>query len=136
MPFFNKYPLTFLLLVHPHSTSLLFQFHFLFKYFSSLKFYGPGNVIQLALLPDSLYVIWFALCHPTCVMICPARLATRLELKCNSFCISIRIATSNYSKSFLIIRNDLQLLELKSSHLKTIFTLLALRPLHDLRRKL
>ena len=60
----------------------------------------------------------------------PARLVTQLELKCNSFCISIRVATSNYSKSFSIIRNDWRLLEMNSSHLKTVFTLLALQPLH------
>ena len=97
-----------------------------------LKLYGPENVIQLVLLPDSLYVIRFALCHPTHVMIYPARLVTQFELKCDSFCIPTREATSNYLKGFSIIQNDLQLLEMDSSHSKTVFTLLTLRPLHTL----
>ena len=57
------------------------------------------------------FITQLALCHPICVMICPVRLVTRLELKCNSFYISIRVATSNYSKNFSIIRDELQSLE-------------------------
>ena len=63
-------------------------------------------------------------------MICPARLDTRLELKCNSLCTPGRVVINNHSKSSPIIRNDLRLIEMNSSHSKTAMTLLALRPLH------
>ena len=55
-------------------------------------------------------------CHPTLVMIYPACLDTRLELKCNSFCTPARVAINNHSKSFPITRNDLRLVEMNSSH--------------------
>ena len=55
-------------------------------------------------------------CHPTLVMIYPACLDTRLELKCNSFCTPARVAINNHSKSFPITRNDLRLVEINSSH--------------------
>ena len=55
-------------------------------------------------------------CHPTLVMIYPACLDTRLELKCNSFCTPARVAINNHSKSFPITRNDLRLAEMNSSH--------------------
>ena len=63
-------------------------------------------------------------------MICPDHLFTPLELKCNLYCIPTRVATSNYSKMFTIIRSNLRSLEMNSSHSKTVFTVLALRPLH------
>ena len=111
--FFQKisFKLFLPLLVHPHRTSLLFLFHFLFKYFSSCLY-----VVK---------IFWTR-------KLCPVRLAhlvTRLELKCNSFSISTRVATSNYSKSVSIFRNDFRLLEMNSAHSKTVFTLLALWPL-------
>ena len=55
-------------------------------------------------------------CHPTLVIIYPACLDTRLELKCNSFCTPARVAINNHSKSFPITRNDLRLVEMNSSH--------------------
>ena len=55
-------------------------------------------------------------CHPTLVMIYPACLDTRLELKCNSFCTPARVAINNHSKSFPITQNDLRLVEMNSSH--------------------
>ena len=68
------------------------------------------------------FIIRYAVCHPACVMIYPARLVTRLELKCNSFCTPARAAIINHSKSVSIIRSDFQLLEMNSTHSKTAFT--------------
>ena len=65
-------------------------------------------------------------------MIYPVRLDTRFELKCNLFCTPARVAINNHSKSFPIIRNDLRLIEMNSSHSKTVMTLLAHRALHTL----
>ena len=88
------------------------------------------KILRIRKLYPTRFITQLVLCA-TRIMICPARLVTRLELKCNSFCIQTRVAISNYSKSFSIIRNDLRLLEMNSSHSKTVFTLLALRPLQD-----
>ena len=128
--FFQQIPfkLFLSLLVRPHWTSLLFQFNFLFKYFPSCL--CAVKILRTRKLYPVRFITQLTLCHRTCVMICPARLATQLESKCNSFCTSIRVATSNYSKRFSIIRNDLRLPEMNSSHLKTVSTRLALRPLH------
>ena len=57
-------------------------------------------------------------------------LVTRLELKWKSLFTLARARISNYLKSFLIVRNDLQLLEMNSNQSKTVLIFLALRPLH------
>ena len=124
--FFQKISFKFFLplLVHPHRTSLLFLFHFLFKYFSSCLY--VVKIFWTRKLYPVCFITQLALCNLTCVMICLAHLVTRLELKCNSFNISTRVATSSYSKSVSIFRNDFRLLEMNSAHSKTVFTLLDL----------
>ena len=69
------------------------------------------------------FIIQQALCHPTCIMIFPAGVVTWIELKCNSFCAPARAAII---KKCLIIRYDFRLLEMNSTHSKTVLTLLAL----------
>ena len=68
------------------------------------------------------FIIQLASCHPTHFMIYAARLDTRPELKCNSLCTSDRVAINNHSKGFPIIWNNLQLIEMNSSHSKVAIT--------------
>ena len=72
-------------------------------------------------LPSSLY-------HPTRIMVFLTPHVTWLELKCNSFYTPAREAISNYSKIYSIIQNNLRLLNINSSHLKIVLTVLAHQP--------
>ena len=130
MSFFKKYPLSFSFLYWFILTGHLSSFSFIFcsnifpcvcvqlKFLRTRKLYSARFITQLGLY------------HPTCVMICRASFVTRFESKCISLCTPARVAIINHTKSFPIIRNDLRLIEMKSSHSKTAMTILALRPLH------
>ena len=102
MPFFNKHILCFSFAGSSHQTSLLFWFHFLLKYFPSCL--CVVKILRTRKIYPARFITRLALCHlvrvmsSTRVRICPVRLVTRFELKCNSFCIQTEVATSNYSK--------------------------------------
>ena len=53
---------------------------------------------------SSLFYHQFKLCHPTRVIIYLALIDTRLELKCNSFCTSDRVAIDNHLNRFQLFK--------------------------------
>ena len=109
MPFFNN-PLSF-----PFTCSSSLDFSPILISFSVQIFFLLSTCIVKILRTRKLY---------------PVRFITQLVLWFVRLVLLPDLATTNYSKSFSIIRNDLRLLEMNFSHSKNIFTLLVLRPLN------
>ena len=51
-------------------------------------------------LYSACFISQLGLCHPIRIIIYPARLDTRVELKCNWFCTPTRVAIGNHWKGF------------------------------------